>query len=95
MQQLFGRRILVNVPEKKASALDSLELNKQDEDAVLREAMKLWSKLEIFAVGDECSKLQAGDLVYITTSALENAERIELDGKMKFMLSEYDAAFKW
>lgn len=95
MEQLFGRRILVNVPEKKASALDSLELSKQDEDAVLRDAMKLWSKLEIFAVGDECVKVKAGDLIYITTSSLENAERIELDGKMKFMLSEYDAAFKW
>jgi hypothetical protein len=47
--KLVGRRVLINVPKKKEQVL---ELSVSDEAAIEAEAMKLWTRLEIYAVGD-------------------------------------------
>ncbi len=47
---LRGRTILLDVPKKKESGL---QLSAKDEDAIMQEAMKMWSKLNVFAVGDK------------------------------------------
>ena len=91
-KELKGRRILIEVPELKKSAL---QLTAKDEDEVLRDAMKLWSKLTLYAVGDKVEGLSEGDLVYITTEALQRAEKVEIDGSIKLMLSEGDVALIW
>jgi hypothetical protein len=88
----MGRRVLINVPKKKESVI---ELSIKDEDSIMQEAMKLWTKLEVYAVGDTVERVSAGDRVYVTTGSLEHAEKVEIDGEVKLMLSEGDVAIIW
>lgn len=90
--KLMGRRVLVNVPQKKESVI---ELTAKDEEQLMQEAMKLWTKLEVYAIGDTVEKVATGDKVYVTTGSLQNAEKIELEDGMKLMLSEGDIAIVW
>ena len=90
--RLMGRRVLINVPKKKESVL---ELTAKDEDTIMQEAMKLWTKLDVYAIGDTVDKLNPGDKVYITTGSLQNAEKVEIDGDVKLMVSEGDIAIIW
>ena len=72
-KKLRGRTILVSVPERKKSAL---ELSAKDEEAMMQEAAKLWSKLTVYATGDKVEEVSVGDEVYVRTSAL-NMETVE------------------
>ena len=90
--KLMGRRVLINVPQKKESVL---ELSAKDEETIMQEAMKLWTKLEVYAIGDTVDKLSPGNKVYITTGSLQNAEKVEIDGDVKLMVSEGDIAIIW
>lgn len=90
--KLRGKRVLISTPELKKSAL---ELSASDEDMIMRDAMKQWQKLEVFAVGDEVTNLNAGDLVYIQTYALESGERIEIEGNIKFLVPDTAVAIIW
>jgi hypothetical protein len=90
--KLVGRRVLINVPKKKESVL---ELTAKDEEMIMQDAMKMWTKLEVYAVGDTVDRLMAGDKVYITTGSLQNAEKVEIDDEVKLMVSEGDIAIIW
>ena len=90
--KLRGKRVLISTPELKKSAL---ELSASDEDMIMREAMKQWQKLEVFAVGDEVTNLNVGDMVYIQTYALESGERIEIEGNIKFLVPDTAVAIIW
>jgi len=91
---LRGRTILLDIPKKKESGL---QLSAKDEDAIMQEAMKMWSKLNVFAVGDKVEEVQVGDKVYVRTNALnlEVVERIDIDGETKLVLSEGDVVIVW
>ena len=93
-KKLRGRTILVSVPERKKSGL---ELSAKDEEAIMQEAAKLWSKLTVFATGDKVEEVEVGDQVYVRTSALnmEQVERIEIDGAIKLVLNEGDVIIVW
>jgi len=91
---LRGRTILLSVPERKKSAL---ELSAKDEEAMMQEAAKLWSRLTVYATGDKVEEVSEGDQVYVRTSALnmEQVERIEIDGSIKLVLNEGDVIIVW
>lgn len=91
---LRGRTILLDVPKKKESGL---QLSAKDEDAIMQEAMKMWSKLNVFAVGDRVEEVKVGDKVYVRTNALnlEVVERIDIDGETKLVLNEGDVVIIW
>jgi hypothetical protein len=93
-KSLRGRTILLDVPQRKKS---SIELSAKDEEAMMQEAAKLWSKLTVYAVGDKVEEVKAGDQVYVRTSALnmETVERIEIDGNIKLVLNEGDVIIIW
>jgi len=93
-KQLRGRTILLSVPERKKS---SIELSAKDEEAMMQEAAKLWSKLTVYAIGDKVEEVQEGDQVYVRTGALnmETVERIEIDGSIKLVLNEGDVIIIW
>lgn len=93
-KQLRGRTILLDVPKRKESAI---QLTAKDEDMIMQEAMKMWNKLNVFAVGDKVEEVQAGDKVYIRTSSLnmETVERIDIDGEVKLVLNEGDVIIIW
>jgi Tfp pilus assembly protein PilZ len=89
---LRGRRILIEVPEKKESIIT---LSEKDKDALMYEAMKAWNRLTIYAVGDKVEDVVVGDVVYIAVSQLEHAEKVDIDGSVKLMLNEMDIAIIW
>jgi len=57
--------------------------------------MALWTNLEVYATGDTVTLVSAGDKVYLTTGSLQNAEKVEIDGEVKLMVSEGDIAIVW
>lgn len=91
---LRGRTILVDVPVRKESGI---KLSEKDEDMIMAEAMKMWNKLTVYAVGDKVEDVKAGDQVYIRTASLnlEVVERIDIDGAMRFVLNEGDVVIVW
>jgi hypothetical protein len=91
---LRGRTILLDIPKKKETGL---QLSAKDEDDIMQEAMKMWSKLNVFAVGDKVEEVKEGDKVYIRTNALnlEVVERIDIDGETKLVLNEGDVVIIW
>jgi hypothetical protein len=89
---LRGRRIIIEVPERKESAI---KLTEKDEDAIMYEAMKAWLKLRVFAVGDKCEDIREGDIVYIPYAALEHSEKIDIEGTVRLILNEGDVAIVW
>jgi hypothetical protein len=93
-KKLRGRTILVNVPQRKES---KIQLSAKDEDHIMQEAVKLWNKLTVFAIGDKVEDVSVGDLVYIRTSALnmETVERVDIDGEIKLVLNEGDVVIVW
>jgi hypothetical protein len=93
-KKLRGRTILVSIPERKKSGL---ELSAKDEDAIMADAMKLWSRLTVFAIGEKVEEVAVGDQVYVRTGALnmEQVERIDIDGQVKLVLNEGDVVIIW
>jgi hypothetical protein len=93
-KKLRGRAILLNVPQRKKSVI---ELSAKDEEAMMQEAAKLWSKLTVYAIGDKVEEVAVGDEVYVRTGALnmETVERIEIDGEIKLLLNEGDVVIIW
>jgi hypothetical protein len=93
-KKLRGRTILLSIPERKKSVI---ELSSKDEEALMAEAVKMWNKLTVFAVGDKVEEVSVGDQVYVRTAALnlEVVERIEIDGQTKLVLNEGDVIIIW
>ena len=93
-KSLRGRTILLDIPKRKES---SIQLSAKDEEILMQEAVKMWSKLTVFAVGDKVEEVVVGDQVYIRTSALnlEVVERIDIDGETKLVLNEGDVVIIW
>jgi hypothetical protein len=93
-KKLRGRAILLNVPQRKKSVI---ELSAKDEESMMQEAAKLWSRLTVYAVGDKVEEVVVGDEVYVRTGALnmETVERIEIDGEIKLLLTEGDVVIIW
>lgn len=93
-KKLRGRTILVSIPERKKSVI---ELSTKDEEAMMQEAAKLWSRLVVYAVGDKVEDVAVGDEVYIRTAALnmETVERVDINGNIKLVLNEGDVIIVW
>ena len=93
-KKLRGRTILLSIPERKKSVI---ELSSKDEEALMAEAVKMWNKLTVFAVGDKVEEVSVGDQVYVRTASLnlEVVERIEIDGQTKLVLNEGDVIIIW
>jgi hypothetical protein len=93
-KKLRGRTILLSIPERKKSAI---QLSSKDEEAIMAEAVKMWNRLTVFAVGDKVEEVSVGDQVYVRTAALnlEVVERIDIDGQTKLVLNEGDVIIIW
>ena len=93
-KSLRGRTILLDIPKRKES---SIQLSAKDEDAIMADAVKMWNKLTVYAIGDKVEEVAVGDQVYIRTSSLnmEVVERIDIDGQVKLVLNEGDVVIIW
>jgi hypothetical protein len=93
-KKLRGRTILLSIPERKKSVI---ELSSKDEEALMAEAVKMWNRLTVYAVGDKVEEVSVGDQVYVRTASLnlETVERINIDGQTKLVLNEGDVIIIW
>jgi hypothetical protein len=87
--KLLGKRILINIPVIEKPVI---ELSPAQEAEREREAIKKWTKLEVFAVGDEVEKVAVGDQIYVQAFGLESAEKIMIGEEMKLLVKEFDIA---
>ena len=90
--KLRGRRVLIDIPEKKESMI---ELTEKDKAIIQEEEMKSWTRLNVHAVGTDVSEVVAGDKVYLAVSAIQDAERVLIDGEVKLMVNEGSIAIIW
>lgn len=90
--QLKGKRVLLNKPEVKESPF---ELSEADKLALEMDMRKTWTRLEIYAVGDEVESVKPGDHVYIGITGLQASEAVELEDGIKLMVAERDIAIVW
>jgi hypothetical protein len=90
--QLKGRRVLLNKPEVKES---QFELSESDKHALEMDMRKTWTKLEVYAIGDDVESVKVGDKVYMGITGLQASEAVELEGGMKLMVAERDIAIVW
>ena len=87
--QLKGKRVLLNKPEVKES---QFELSESDKHALEMDMRKTWTKLEVYAIGDEVESVKVGDKVYMGITGLQASEAVELEDGMKLMVAERDIA---
>lgn len=90
--QLKGKRVLLNKPEVKES---QFELSESDKHALEMDMRKTWTKLEVYAIGDEVESVKVGDRVYMGITGLQASEAVELEDGMKLMVAERDIAIVW
>ena len=90
--KLRGRRVLINIPERKESAI---ELSEKDKAMIEEEEMKMWTQLAVHAVGNDVTEIKAGDKVYLSVSAIQDAERVLIDGEVRLMINEGAIAIIW
>jgi len=89
--KLHGKRILIEKPVKPES---QVLLTEESEAAMEQEWMKSWTKLKVHAVGSDCTVVEAGNLVYVG-NALANAEIIDIDGTLYFLVNEAAVCITW
>ena len=80
--------------EEKKGALD-LILTEEIEADLEKEMMVEWTHLNVFASGEDVKDIKVGDKVYVRTSALHNAEIIDMDGDLKMMVNVHDIIMIW
>jgi len=90
--QLKGKRVLLNKPEVKES---QFELSEADKLALEMDMRKTWTKLEVYAIGDEVESVKVGDKVYMGITGLQSSEAVELEDGVKLMVAERDIAIVW
>ncbi len=90
--QLKGKRVLLNKPVMKESPF---ELSEADKQALEMDMRKTWTKLEVYAIGDEVESVKVGDKVYMGITGLQASEAVELEDGMKLMVAERDIAIVW
>ena len=89
-----GKRILLSIPQQKEIGI---ELSEKDKELIMKEEIKKWSSLEVFAIGDSVDgeKIAVGDKVYVPTNSLQYAEKVMINEHVKFLVSENDIAIVW
>lgn len=90
--KLLGHRILLDNPQIKEP---TIELTPELLEDFKKEQLKKLTKLTVYAVGDEVTKVKKGDLVYVQTMYLSNPEWVEIEGEHKMLVRELDIALVW
>ena len=87
----LGKAVFIERPiiEENKSGI---ELLPEAEKAREEELVKKFTRLKVFAVGDEVTKVKTGDEILVTPKVLSYMDQIELDGKFYFLGAEHQVA---
>jgi len=89
MQKWQGKIVLLDKPVYE-SAIKGLELSQEAQASLEADLVKHYTRLKVYAVGEDVTFCKAGDEVLITPRQLSYCDTVELDGKIKFVAKEAD-----
>lgn len=89
-KELRGKRVLVTKPVSETKSL--IEITPEVQAELDKELMSKWTRLTVFAVGNEVNDIKPNDEVYINASMLANAELVRLDGVDYMMVLDHAVA---
>ena len=87
-----GTRVILTPPVIKES---SIEVDDKLKKEILEEQMKKWTRLEVFAVGEEVTGIEVGNEVFVNPMFIRNAENIEINGEGKIIVRAADISVVW
>lgn len=90
--QVRGKRVLVKRPIIEKSAI---ELTPEAQESMLKSSFEKWTRLEVYAVGDDVIGIVPGDKVMITKSAIESCEVAEIEGQHCLIVNEGSIMIVW
>lgn len=90
--KLLGKRVLLSTPKRKESII---ELTPETERAMNDDMIKLWTALEVYAIGTDVTLVKAKDKVYTSVSSLSSAERIVIGDETKLLINEFEVVIIW
>ena len=90
--KLLGKRVLLSTPKRKESII---ELTPETERAMNEDMIKLWTALEVYAIGTDVTLVKAKDKVYTSVSSLSSAERIMIGNETKLLINEFEVVIIW
>lgn len=92
-KKLKGCRIYLEIPEFKESPI---YLTEELKEAFILEEKKKYTKLKVYAVGDNVNDVEQGDVVLVDPAALQEAPVISLsDEKKVILISSFDIIHIW
>lgn len=92
MQKVRGKRILIKKPIVRKESL--IELTPEMEASLEKDLMMKYSKLEVFAVGNDVTDIKPGDLVYVG-AAIAHAEIIQIEEDVYFLVPDHAISIIW
>jgi hypothetical protein len=92
MQKVRGKRILIKKPIVRKESL--IELTPEMEASLEKDLMMKYSKLEVFAVGDDVTDIKPGDLVYVG-AAIAHSEVIQIEEDFFFLVPDHAVSIIW
>jgi hypothetical protein len=87
-----GTRVLLTPPVIKES---SIEVDEKLKKEILEEQMKKWTRLEVFAVGEDVQDIEVGNEVFVNPMFIRNAENVEIKGEVKIIVRAADISIVW
>ena len=90
--KLLGKRVLLSAPQRKESAI---QLTPETERAMDEDMIKLWTALEVYAIGTDVTLVKAKDKIYTSVSSLSSAERIVIGDETKLLINEFEVVIIW
>ena len=90
--KLLGKRVLLSAPQRKESAI---QLTPETERAMDEDMIKLWTALEVYAIGTDVTLVKAKDKVYVSVSSLSSAERVMIGDETKLLINEFEVMIIW
>lgn len=91
--KLRGNRIYLEIPKREESLI---ELTPELEESRIKEEMKKYSKLKVYALGELVTDINVGDEVLVIPDALVKAPIIPLSDELNVLLvSNFDVVMVW
>lgn len=90
--KVLGKRIYLDMPNLPETKIElSPEFKKQQKE----ELAKKFDKLAVFAVGDEVTKVKAGDIVCVDPFGLQRGRILVIDNEERISVVEDEILHIW
>jgi hypothetical protein len=92
--KLRGNRIYLEIPKREESLIEAP--TEELKEARMKEEMKKYSRLKVYAIGDLISDINVGDEVLVIPDSLAKAPIIPLSEELNVILiSTFDVVHIW